>query len=335
MHFEFKWLQLFAEGGGDGAGEGGAGTDAGVTSEAAAPETRADRLAALGVPKDKLNRRAYKQTVSQTAAEPQEEEEAADTQAAAAKEAEKTETPPKPTFEELLKDDEYNQAMQQIVSKRVAKSKQAEENLNKLAPALELLAERHGLDTSDMANLDLEALSSAILNDSSLYEDKALEMGVSVEVAKQIEQAERITAQEEARKQQSIEEERIQEHLANLQQQAQEMQKQYPSFDLGKELENPAFVRLTAPDMPFTVEEAYFTIHRKEILQNVQEQSKKQIANAIQAGQRRPQEGGVSKSNNASTTSIDWHNASKEQREDMKRRIYAAAASGKKIKPGG
>ena len=47
----WKWLQLFAEGAGDGAGEGAAAT--GETSAGAA-DPHMERLLSLGVPKEKI-----------------------------------------------------------------------------------------------------------------------------------------------------------------------------------------------------------------------------------------------------------------------------------------
>jgi hypothetical protein len=57
------------------------------------------------------------------------------------------------------------------------------------------------------------------------------------------------------------------------------------------------------------------------------------ISNAIQAGSRRPDEAGTS-SQAPSVSTFDYRNASREQREALKKRIRDAAARGEKLYPG-
>lgn len=337
MHEKFMWLQLFADGGaaGDGgaapAGEGAATASPGVEPAAAGQETRAERLAKLGVPKEKLNRRAYKEPVQRKAAAP-EQVAAADNQEANNPEpnAENTKKP----LKEILKDPDYNKEMQNIVSQAKKKSQKAESDLEALAPALTLLAGRFGIEVSDDAPLDAAALAKAIVDDNSFYEEKAISLGVSTDVAKRIVQAEQIKAQQEKQEQQTIEQQMVQKHISKLEQEAVELKKIFPNFDLRTELQNEKFRILTQPGSIMSLEDAFFAVHRREILEANNRQTAIQYANAIQAGQRRPLEGGVAKGQNASVQSFNWHNASKEQREAKKREIRAAAARGEKVYPG-
>ena len=81
MHNKFSWLQLFADGTGDGgaatSGETSAaagqntGVNVSVAAEQTAPKTTADRLAELGVPKEKLGRAKYGKAVNQPKADAQ------------------------------------------------------------------------------------------------------------------------------------------------------------------------------------------------------------------------------------------------------------------------
>ena len=323
----FKWLnlQLFAgEGAGDGGGEGAA---TGV--EAADPGRQ--KLLELGVPADKLRKnRAYTLNApakKAAAAEQAGTQEPKQMQAAAASPTEeKTDAPARMSWDEIMADPEYNKQMQSVVQSRLRSAKGAEEILGKLAPALELLARKHGMDP---ANPDYDALVQAIRDDASFYEDKALEMGVSVETAKQIEQK----AQDNARQQRTLEQQKIQNHIMSLEQQGEELKKVFPNFDLRTELQNPAFARMTSPNMGLSVEDAYYAVHRKEIMatgmQVTAQKTAQMISNSIQAGTRRPAEAGTT-GQAPSVTTFDYRNASQKQREELKRRIR----SGEKIYPG-
>ena len=327
----FKWLnlQLFAgEGAGDGGGEGAA---TGV--EAADPGRQ--RLLELGVPADKLRKnRAYTLNApakKAAAAEQTETQEPKQTQAAAASPTEeKTDAPARMSWDEIMADPEYNKQMQSVVQSRLRSAKGAEEALGKLAPALELLARKHGMDP---AKPDYDALVQAIRDDDSFYEDKALEMGVSVETAKQIEQKAQDNARQQRQEAVTLEQQKIQNHIMSLERQGEELRKVFPNFDLRTELQNPVFARMTSPNMGLSVEDAYYAVHRKEIMatgmQVTAQKTAQMISNSIQAGTRRPAEAGTT-GQAPSVTTFDYRNASREQREDLKRRIR----SGEKIYPG-
>ena len=328
-----KWLnlQLFAgEGAGDGGGEG---ATQGENSAVAGHQ----RLLELGVPEDKIRKnRAYK--VNTPAAKPAEagQEKAPEQkpeQAATADnptEENKTDIPSRMSWDEIMADPEYNKQMQATVQARLRSARGAEETLGKLTPALELLARQHGLDP---ANIDYDALAQAVTNDESFYEDKALEMGVPVETAKKIDQQERDTARQQREQERTLEQQKIDSRFNQIYQQSEEMKKVFPNFDLKTELQNPAFARMMAPDMPFTVEQAYYAVHYKDIqtaaMQVTAQKTAQKISNAIQAGSRRPDENGTS-GQAPSVTTFDYRSMSPQQREALKKRIR----SGEKIYPG-
>lgn len=333
-----KWLnlQLFAgEGTGEGGGEGAAsGENATVAAE--------QRLRELGVPEDKIRKRASKvaSSIPQTAKSESvvKKSEATNEQTAPANdnpsEETKTNATARMSWDEIMADPEYNKQMQATVQSRLRSAKNAEETLAKLTPALELLARKHNLDPT---NMDYDALAKAVNDDSDYYEDKALEMGVPVETAKKIDQEERATARKQAQEQRTLQEQKFQEHIQKLEQQGEALKKVFPSFDLRTELKNPAFARMTAPGVGLSVEDAYYAVHRNEIqaasMQVVAQKTAQKISNAIQSGSRRPDEAGIS-SQAPSVTTFDYRNASKEQREALKKRIYEAKARGEKVYPG-
>ena len=333
-------LQLFAGEGASGTGEGGGeGAPSGDNATAAAEQ----RLRELGVPEDKIRKRASKvaskmpTAPAQTAAVEQKEETKAETATATENptEEKKESTPTRMSWDELMKDPEYNKQMQSVVQSRLRSAKTAEDNLAKLAPTVELLARKYKLDPN---NIDYEALNKAVSDDDSYYEDKALEMGVSVETAKKIDKQERDTAREKAQNERTIQEQMLQNHFTRLEQEGEALRKIFPNFDLRKELQNPAFARMTAPGKGImSVEDAYRAVHRQEIdsaaSQIIAQKTAEKISNAIQAGARRPNEAGTS-SQAASVSTFDYSKASPEQRAAFKAELRKKWANGETVYPG-
>ena len=334
-----KWLnlQLFA-GEGTGGEGGGEGANTGDNANADAGQ----RLRELGVPEDKIRRRArYAAKAPETTAKTEEEPKAAENteQVAAAENPteeldKKTEKPARMSWDEIMADPEYNRQMQAVVQSRLKSSKGAEEALAKVTPALELLARKYKLDPSKM---DYDALAKAISDDDAYYEDKALQMGTSVETAKKIDQQERDTARQQRAQELSLQEQKVRNHYMGLEQQAKEMQKIVPNFDLATELKNPAFLRMTAPNVGISVRDAYYAVHHDEMqtaaMQATAKATAQNISQNIQARQRRPDENGIS-GQAPSATTFDYSKASPEQREAFKKDLRARMARGEKVYPG-
>ena len=330
-------LQLFAgEGTGDGGGEGAAATGDNATVDAE------QRLRELGVPEDKLRKRANRNAArpARDTGKPAQQESAVtepNAQDAAAKEApteENANAPRRLSWDEIMADPEYNKQMQSVVQSRLRSAKGAEETLGKITPALELLARKYNLDP---ANMDYDALAKKINDDDGYYEDKALSMGVSVETAKQIDQQERDTARQQREEARNLEDQKLRAHFEKLQQQGDAMKKVFPNFDLRAELQNPAFARMTSPNVDISVEDAYYAVHRNEIqtaaMQATAQRTAQNISKSIQAGNRRPDEAGAS-GQAPSVTTFDYSKASREQREAFKKDLRARLARGEKVYPG-
>ena len=329
--YNHKWLdlQLFAEGegGGDGAATGVEAVDPGQ-----------QRLLELGVPADKIRNRAKKTpakvpdgAVASPADQQKSEEQAA---AAEPTEEKKPDAPTRMSWEDIMKDPEYNKQMQAVVQSRLRSAKGAEEALQKMASAHEVLARKYGLDPN---NIDYEALAKKVDDDEQHYEDKALEMGVSIDEARKLDQKQRSEIRQQRQEAMTLEQKKIQDHIMGLERQAEEMKKVFPKFDLRTELKNPVFARMTAPNSGLSLEDAYYAVHRKELqtaaMHATAQATRQQISNAIQANGRRPQENGTS-GQAPSVTHFDYSKASKEQREALKAHIRAEAAQGRKVYPG-
>ena len=126
-------LQLFAEGAGGtgaGAGDGGTAQGQGVTEAAALPQTKADKNPLANV-KYGIQEEAPIAGV-QTVAQPDRNAE----------------------FEKLIKGeykDLYDARVQDTVQKRLKGQKETVDKFNALAPTLELLASKYGVDAGDIA----------------------------------------------------------------------------------------------------------------------------------------------------------------------------------------
>lgn len=344
---QWFWLQLFA-GEGAGASAGGEGSGDGTVSGENSLAAGDQRLRELGVPEDKLRKRAQRakakmpegavRTAPMQAQEPKPQEQVATAEENPTEDNANapSESAQRKSWDEIKKEyaEDYQKETQDIVKKRLRSSKAADEALAKLTPALEVLARKYG---QDPANPDYEALAKAIDDDDAYYEDKALELGVSLETAKRVDREERDTARQQREEEITMEQQRFDEHIRSLEQQGEALKKVFPNFNLSTELQNPVFARMTAPGTGImSVEDAYRAVHRKEIeaaqSQVIAQQTAQQISNAIKAGSRRPDENGIS-GRSPSVTTFNYSQASKEQRADLKRQIYAAAARGEKLYP--
>lgn len=230
-------------------------------------------------------------------------------------------------FERLIKTDYkdlYDARMQDTIQRRLKSSKETVDKYNALIPTLELLGKKYGVDFNDA-----KALTSAIEEDDSYYEDEALEKGLTVEQLKSIRKMER----ENADLKRQMDEQRIQENANRLyaewMNQSQALKQVYPSFDLNTELQNPRFTDLLRNNVD--VRTAYEVIHKDEIIpaamQFTANQVSQKIANNLRANNSRPVENGIGSQASALIKS-DVSQLSKEDRAEIIRRV----ARGEKIR---
>lgn len=202
----------------------------------------------------------------------------------------------KPSWEQIMADPDYNRQMQKIIQSRLREAKGAAAALETLSPALEIMAQRYGLDPKQP---DYAALAQAIRNDGS---------------ARQNENA-------------------MRRHFDRLTFQARLLQKEHPGFDLGQELKNSAFSRLVAPGVGVSVRDAFHAVHHQELMRKTARLTAERLSQAIRSGSYRPDEAGAS-GQGASVTTFDYRQATPEQRMALKRRIREASAKGEKLYPG-
>ena len=333
------WLQVFADGA-DGASamtadtapaesvsETTSGAETGVTSSAAG--SFADRLTSLGVPQNKI-RPQYRQmkVTSATVPTPAPAQEPQSIPAdEPTQEAQETK-PQRVTWDEFFSDPENNKRMQDTVQKRVRKSKEAEDSMAALAPALEVLYGKYGVKSGDIA-----ALADAINKDDDLIAEQAAEEGFDTPQFREIRE---LRAFKKAR-QQADEDRLTQEHFASLWEQGEELKKTFKNFDLMKELDNPAFLRMTLPGGGVSVEQAYYAIHHDEIqrasMQVAAQRTAEQMSANIQARQARPQETATNRQP-APVSKFNPSTMTRQERVKLKANLLASFARGERPKPG-
>ena len=307
-------LQLFADGGaGAAGGDGGAAAGAGDAAGVTAPDA--------GVPRAKKRKEnplaAVKYGKQQEASAPSPDA-TGNAEAANTGDAGK-----KPTFQELIEGEykaEFGEYVQNVIRQRFKANAENEEKLGKMTPIMEMLGQKYDIDPND-----IDKIAKVVGDDDSLYESEAMERGMSVESLKAIKQMERENAQLKQREQQSLADQRLRAHFNALAQQADEAKKLYPNLDLGVEMQNPTFARLTSPNVGVDVRTAYEVVHRDEMrgaeMQYAAQKSAERMANAIRSGSMRPVENGLQGQQSAGVVKADPKSLTKADREEIKRRV--------------
>ena len=291
-------LQLFADGGaGAGAGEGGTAEGQGVTEAAALPQTKGAKNNPLADVKYGIQEEAPAAEVQKTAAPDR-----------------------NATFEALIKGeykDLYDAKMQDTIQKRLKGTKETVDKYNALQPVLEILGKKHGVDATD-----IEALTKAINEDDSYFEDEALEKGMTVQQLKEFKKMERENAELKAMKDEQKRQEEGKKLYSAWMQQADEAKKVYPSFDLRAEMNNPKFLDLLRSNID--VRTAYEVLHKDEIIpaamQFTAQTVESKIAKSIASNGARPSENGMS-SQSAAVVKSDVSQLSKADRAEIIRRV--------------
>lgn len=313
LHFSQFTLQLFAEGAAGGTGDGSAGNAdgaTGVTAADAVPQTK-------GVKENPLANVKYGK---------QEEVQDAD----APKETEPSEAVAPPDrnaeFERLIKGeykDLYDAKVQETVRRRHEKVKETVDKYNALTPTLEILAKKYGVSADDA-----EALGRAVEEDSSYYEEEAMQKGVTVEELKRVKKIERENAELRKFKQEQQAREQSAKLYSDLMAQAKNIKTVYPSFDLDAEMKNPEFVRILRAGID--MQTAFEVLHKDEIIPAAMQYTaravEEKLANKMMANGTRPSENGMS----AQSAAITKSDVTKLTKADLKE-IQKRVARGEKI----
>ena len=108
-------------------------------------------------------------------------------------------------------------------------------------------------------------------------------------------------------------------HFARLCAEADALHRADPGFDLDTALRDPAFVRLTAPDVGVPVADAWYALHRREYAETLRRESLEQAAAAVASGSLRPREGG--RTSGGELLGTDPRHMTAAQRAELRDRI--------------
>lgn len=254
-------IQLFAEGGASASGSADGGTSSGgengVTGGASLPQSKRNANPLADVVYGKQDDDGVVQNATATDTEPTVDRDA--------------------EFEKMIKGeykDLYDKRVQDTITKRLKSTKETVDKYNSLAPTLEALSRKYGVDATD-----IEALNRAIEEDDSYYEEEALEKGVTVEQLKEIKKMERENAQLRAEREQAEKQAEFDRDMAKWIEESKEAQKSFPNLDLWTELENPQFFGLLK--MGVSMENAYFAIHHKELVPQAMQYTAKEVESKL------------------------------------------------------
>ena len=223
-------------------------------------------------------------------------------------------------WEELKKGEfaeAYGRDVQKAVQDRFKNQEDNSAQLKALEPMMKVLMDRAGVD-------NVQDLINYVMDDDSLYEEAASEAGMTIPAYKQFMQIKQERDEAQQREQENIQTQMLQQHFAKLSQQAEEFKQQLPGFDLMKELhENPKFLQLTSPEVGLSVQDAFFALHRDEMMPQAMmagmERAKQQMGQTIQAQRKRPVEGAMKgKGQTAADFNVDPRGLTRSERN----RVY-------------
>ena len=229
-------------------------------------------------------------------------------------------------FQELIQG-QYKQEYEQAVGQRINAAMQRrfknqddlQKRLDEQSPIMEQLAAKYQLDAGD-----IDGIYKHMTDDLSLYQEEADKRGVSPEVVRDMHRLEANNKRLQAENERFTEQGRLEEHFRQMSQQAEELKKQFPNFDLMAELQNPAFARMTRPGSGMSVENAFWAIHGAQIqaesMQHAAQQAGQRIAASVQAGASRPIENGMQRAG-AVDMGVDIAHMDKKTRDMYRQRI--------------
>lgn len=226
-------------------------------------------------------------------------------------------------WEELKKGEyaqQYGRDVQAAIQDRFKNARDLDGEMKKLAPMLEVLRNRAGVQSND-------ELISKIMDDDSLYEEEADKHGMTVEAYKLFKAQQQQLQEAQQREAESLRDQQLRGHYNTLVQQAEELKKSYPGFDLQKELQDERFFRMTSIEGGVSVEDAFFALHRAELAPQMMaygmQRAKEQMGQTLQANRRRPAEGAAKPGGQPSApVAIDPRKLTRRERDELRRQIH-------------
>ena len=307
-------LQLFAEGGGDGAGAGAADGAAPAAAEkaASAPAQGKGREAAAAQVDEMLSP-AEEPDAEEDAAEGEEQDGAADKSSADPEAHRKA-------FGELMRG-EYNREFGEMIVQ--ATQKAYDSILNEQGPVgriLNALGQKYGTAPGDYEAL-AAAVEGGVVKDDAYYEDMAMKKGISVQLAKEMDALESENAKHRAAEQQRAEGAKMEAIQQEWDAAAERIRAEDPGFDIKTALADPDFAQMLK--LGVKMEDAYKARYFDDIMARRTTQTAKTVEKGVEARIRqrgaRPSENGTNPGG-AAVLKTDVSKLTPQQCEELERR---------------
>lgn len=288
----YKWLQLFAEEGGDTGASAPAETPVQTTETATGEQPMTPEAEAFMSRIPERAKGTFKEAYKKThKSEPVAE--------IPAEEPPQTTEPQRVPLSDLLKDEaykaEYQTMMDKAFASRFKKYDGLEEKVNQMTKTIEVVAQKYGLDPTSQDFL--EAVSQKVNSDDDFYAQYARERDMTIEEARRSIELDRKLKEANEKEQALAQEEENRKAMQTLMGYAQQTRQKYPNFDLSTEMSNETFKQLLFAYKGNTTE-AYEALHREELQQKAVEEAtskaKQAVTQSIASGQNRPVESGLS-----------------------------------------
>ena len=307
-------LQLFAEGGGDGAGAGAADGAAPAAAEkaASAPAQGKGREAAAAQVDEMLSP-AEEPDAEEDAAEGEEQDGAADKSSADPEAHRKA-------FGELMRG-EYNREFGEMIVQ--ATQKAYDSILNEQGPVgriLNALGQKYGTAPGDYEAL-AAAVEGGVVKDDAYYEDMAMKKGISVQLAKEMDALESENAKHRAAEQQRAEAAKMEAIQQEWDAAVERIRAEDPDFDIKTALADPDFAQMLK--LGVKMEDAYKARYFDDIMARRTTQTAKTVEKGVEARIRqrgaRPSENGTNPGG-AAVLKTDVSKLTPQQCEELERR---------------
>lgn len=307
-------LQLFAEGGGDGAAAaGGDGAVPAAEEKAASAPAQGKGREAAAAEVDEMLSPAEEPDAEQDAAEGEEQDGAAD----------KSGTDPeahRKAFGELMRG-EYNREFGEMIVQ--ATQKAYDSILNEQGPVgriLNALGQKYGTTPGDYEAL-AAAVEGGVVKDDAYYEDMAMKKGISVQLAKEMDALESENAKHRAAEQQRAEAAKMEAIQQEWDAAVERIRAEDPDFDIKTALADPDFAQMLK--LGVKMEDAYKARYFDDIMaRKTAETAKKTesgVVERIRQRGARPSENGTNPGG-AAVLKTDVSKLTPAQCEELERR---------------
>ena len=203
------------------------------------------------------------------------------------------------------------------MKRRFKESSSLKEKAIQTEGIINVLKQKYGITGDNMDDLAI-----AIKNDDGLLKEEAQEKGIELDTLKRIRELEFQNETMRNTLEDGIREREIRTKVGSWIQDAKELRKTYPEFNLETEIKNRAFAKMLHSGVD--LKSAYYAAHHEEIVNNMvkktSEETSLKITDSIRARGIRPNENGTSGQSTA-IIKTDVSKLTPRERADIARRV--------------